>query len=358
VIYPLKKLVTSGNFFFFNFGMILSRNNLMNMDLNRYCASLRGKRIASLDIGSHTARMLIAEFTDPQQLFKALARKRIYTHLAEGFKGDGAGDLTEGAVARTSEALKKFAGAAKEYSVDDLFAVSTGVARRALNKKYFLDSVKDRSGIDVKIISGEREALLTRRGVIQGTGDIESDSHVIFDLGGATTEFIWGQEEDLKIKSLPLGALVLKQGYLYSDPPEDDMIRAMSTGIDSILDLGFRREKKRLNNIRLTGSGGTATTLAAIANRFGVREIIPERINGLVIELDRIEELINRLKSMPISKRQKIRGMEKGRSEVILAGAISVARIMHFFNSVQMTVSYSDILEGILISYILGEDND
>jgi exopolyphosphatase/guanosine-5'-triphosphate,3'-diphosphate pyrophosphatase len=330
VIYPLKKLVTSGNFFFFNFGMILSRNNLMNMDLNRYCASLRGKRIASLDIGSHTARMLIAEFTDPQQLFKALARKRIYTHLAEGFKGDGAGDLTEGAVARTSEALKKFAGAAKEYSVDDLFAVSTGVARRALNKKYFLDSVKDRSGIDVKIISGEREALLTRRGVIQGTGDIESDSHVIFDLGGATTEFIWGQEEDLKIKSLPLGALVL----------------------------GFRREKKRLNNIRLTGSGGTATTLAAIANRFGVREIIPERINGLVIELDRIEELINRLKSMPIYKRQKIRGMEKGRSEVILAGAISVARIMHFFNSVQMTVSYSDILEGILISYILGEDND
>jgi exopolyphosphatase / guanosine-5'-triphosphate,3'-diphosphate pyrophosphatase len=338
--------------------MIIGRNNLINMDMNWHMASLKGKRIASLDIGSHTARMLLAEFTDSPQLFKALARKRVFTHLAEGFKGDGEADLTEGAVARTSEALKKFAVAAKKYGVDELLALSTGVARRARNKRYFLDSVKDRSGIDVKIISGEREALLTRRGVIHGSGNIESDSHIIFDLGGATTEFIWGKEGTLKIKSLPLGALVLTQEYLHSDPPEDDMIGAMSTGIDSILARGLSREKKTLNNIQITGSGGTATTLSAIINGLGVREIIPERINGLVVSRDRVENLFSRIRSMSVSRRKKIRGMEQGRAGVIIAGALVVSRIMDFFHSKEMAVSYSDILEGILISYIMGEKNE
>lgn len=339
--------------------MIIGRNNLINMmDFNRDMTSLKGKRIASLDIGSHTARMLIAEFTDSPQLFKALARKRIYTRLAEGFEKDGAGDLSEGAIARTSEALKRFSITAKRYGVDELIALSTGVTRQARNKRHFIDTVKDSTGIDVKIISGEREAILTRSGVIHGSGNIESDSRVIFDLGGATTEFIWGQEEELKIKSVPLGALLMTQEYFHSDPPKDDMIRALSTGIDSILEMGLSRERKKLNNIQITGSGGTVTTLSAVINRIGVSEIAPEKINGMVIKLDQVERIFDRIRFMPISKRQNIKGMEKGRASVIIAGTLLVSRIMDFFHSKEMTVSYSDILEGILISYIMGEDNE
>jgi len=327
----------------------------MNMDLNRSRTSLKGKRIASLDIGSHTARMLIAECTGSPRLFRALARRRVYTYLGEGFKGDEKCDLMEGAVERTAGAIKNFVASAGKFGVDEFHAVSTGVSRRAGNKRYFLDSVKTRAGIDVEIISGKREAMLTRRGVIYGSDRVDSDSNVIFDLGGATTEFIWGKEETLKIKSLPLGALVLTQEYLHSDPPEDDMIRAMSTGIASILERGFSREKKRLNNIQITGSGGTATTLSAIINGLGVREIIPERINGLVISRDSIDSLFSRIRSMSVSGRKKIRGMEQGRAGVIIAGTLAVSRIIDFFHSKEMTVSYSDILEGILISYIMGE---
>jgi exopolyphosphatase/guanosine-5'-triphosphate,3'-diphosphate pyrophosphatase len=319
---------------------------------------LKGKRIASLDIGSHTTRMLIAECTGSPRFFRALERRRVYTHLGEGFKGNEKGDLTEGAVERTSGAIKNFIASARKFGVDEFQAVSTGVSRRAGNSRYFLDSVKTRAGIDVKIISGKREAVLTRRGVIYGSGRSGSDSRVIFDLGGATTEFIWGDESDLRIKSLPIGALVLTHDYVNSDPPGSDTVRAISDRVAAILDHGLSREKKKLADILLTGSGGTATTLAAVLNRFGVREIIPERINRLVIERDRIEQLVNRIKYMPASGREKIKGMEKGRAEVILAGALAVAGIMHFFNTMEMTVSYSDILEGILISYILGEENE
>jgi exopolyphosphatase / guanosine-5'-triphosphate,3'-diphosphate pyrophosphatase len=318
-------------------------------------ADICGKKIASIDIGSHTTRMLIAEFSDSPKVFKALARRRVYTNLAEGFKGGEKGDISEEAIARTTYALRAFAGLAKKYGVDEFYAVSTGVARRAVNSKYFIDSAKKKSGIDVEIISGEREGLLTRRGVAYGSGAVESGSHVIFDLGGATTEFIWGRENALKIKSLPIGALILTQGYFDSDPPGEDKVLALSNSIDTILDQGLSVEASGLHNVLLTGSGGTATTLAAIINRFGVREIVPEKINGLVVERDQIQNLFNRMSSMPLSRRRRIKGMEQGRAGVILAGALSILRIMNFFNIKEMKVSYSDILEGILISYILGE---
>ncbi|GEM_PF-666555 len=330
----------------------------MKMDVKRRSPSFKGKRIASLDIGSHTTRMLIAECTDSPRFFRALERRRVFTHLGEGFKGNEKGNLTEGAVERTSRAIKSFVASAGKFGVDEFRAVSTGVSRRAVNKRYFLDLIKTRAGIDVEIISGRREAMLTRRGVIYGSGWSGSDSRVIFDLGGATTEFIWGDESDLRIKSLPVGALVLTHDYVTSDPPGGDTVRAISDRVAAILDHSLSREKKKLADILLTGSGGTATTLAAVLNRFGVREITPERINGLVIGRDRIEQLVNRIKSMPASGREKIKGMEKGRAEVILAGALAVEGIMHFFNTMEMTVSYSDILEGILISYILGEENE
>jgi len=330
----------------------------MKNKIYRWESSFRGKRIAALDIGSHTTRMLVAEYTDSLNVFKALDRKRIYTHLAEGFKGNEKGDLTKEAVKRTSDALKGFVLKARKLGVDRFYAVSTGVARRAENAGYFLDTVRDTAGIEIKIISGEREALLTRRGVIYGSGEVHSDSHVIFDLGGATTEFIWGDERDLIIRSLPIGALVLKQGYLDSDPPDDDRVRALSNKVALILDSGLSGEKERLDNIKLTGSGGTASTLAAVINRFGVREIIPERINGLVLGQAQIHGFIDRISHMPFSARRRIRGMEKGRAEVVLAGALAVAGIMRFFNSIEMTVSYSDILEGIIISYIMEEDNE
>jgi exopolyphosphatase/guanosine-5'-triphosphate,3'-diphosphate pyrophosphatase len=326
--------------------------------IRRRKSDLIGKKISAIDIGSHTTRMLAAEIIDSKQLFKPLARRRAYTHLAEGFTGNNSGALSLEAIDRTAVAIKNFAGLAKRLGADEVRAVSTGAARRADNKDSFLNAVKDRAGIEVEIISGEQEALLTRRGVIYGSCAVSSDSHVVFDLGGATTEFIRGKEDDLKINSLPIGALVLTQGFLHSDPPEDAMIHGLMEEIDSILVQGLSTERGKLSDIQLTGSGGTATTLAAVINRIGVRKILPENINGLIIKRGQIEALFNRLEPLPLIKRQNIRGMEKGRAEVILAGTLAILRIMHFFNSSEISVSYSDILEGILISYILGEDNE
>jgi exopolyphosphatase / guanosine-5'-triphosphate,3'-diphosphate pyrophosphatase len=327
------------------------QNYLKNTDLY-------GKRIAAIDIGSHTTRMLVAEYTDSPEFFLPIAREMVYTHLAEGFCGTDEGDLVKDAVIRTADTIKAFVDRAKKCGAGIFLAISTGIARSARNKKYLLDSVKGQAGIDIRIISGEEEAHLTRRGVIHGSGRVHPDSSVIFDLGGATTEFIWGKEEDQKIASLPIGALVLTQEFLLSDPPEEDMLRALGTRIDSILEQGLSREKDGLNNIRLTGAGGTATNLAAIINGLGVREITPERINGLILSRDQIERLFSRIKPMPVSGRKKIRGMEQGRAGVIIAGALAVTRIMHFVNAEELAVSYSDILEGILISYFLGEDNE
>jgi len=330
----------------------------MTMEIYQARPSPKGKRIAAIDIGSHTTRMLVAEYTGSPGVFSALARRREYTRLAEGFNGDKKGNLSGVAVARTAETIRGFVEVAGRYGADTFVALSTGVTRWAQNKQYFLDKVKERTGLDIKITSGEREALLTRRGVIYGSGGSGSDSRVIFDLGGATTEFIWGQEENLKIKSLPIGALVMTQDHFHSDPPGHDMIGDMSDAVDSILSSGISVERERLINIGLTGSGGTATTMAAIIHGLGVRDIIPERINGMVIDRERVQDFFSRIRAIPLSRRKRIKGMEQGRAGVIIAGVLAVLRIMHYFNSKQITVSYSDILEGIVLSHIMEEDNE
>ena len=313
--------------------------------------------IASIDIGSHTARMLIAKRTDTPALFEPLARRRAYTILAEGFNGQPGGIIVREAIERALFALDDFVNAAREYGVEEILAVSTGVARKAGNREYFSGIIRDRTGIDAQIISGEKEAILTQKGVLHSLGLKDGDP-VIFDLGGGTTEFICGSGESRGVRSIPLGAVVLTQEFLEGDPPEEKEIDALNEYIDGILRKSLSREIFKGGINGLVGAGGTVTTLAAMLDNIDIEDITPARITGRILKREQLEILFSKLKSMSLSRKLGLTGLDQGRAGVILAGTMVVIRILHFFNALRLTASYSDILEGILISFLKGERDE
>ena len=313
-----------------------------------------GRNIASIDIGSHTVRLLVAQEMSSLELFRPIHRKRGYSRLADGFDKDGERALLAEAMERALSHLEDCSTILKKYQVEQPIAISTGIVRNAVNQDTFLKSIYDRTGIHAKVISGQEEAVLTKFGVLYAL-NLPQVPLLIFDLGGATTEFIPGKSRGSDVRSIPLGAMVLTQRFFASDPLEEEDIRNLSRHVDTILKNAFPKQGDSANQALLIGAGGTMTTLAAMINRIDLKEITSDKLNGLKLEREQIEDLFTFMKNMPIDNRIKLKGLDKDRAEVILAGTLIVSRILHHFQSKEVLVSHSDLLEGALIDYLQGE---
>ena len=313
--------------------------------------------LASMDIGSHTARLLVAQRMGAPELFEPLFRKRIYIRLALDFHSDVKGTLKPEAMARALNALEDFASVARKYGVENTHAVCTGVVREASNKDEFLSLVYKRTGIEAEIISGEQEASLTEKGVLHALGTRNRPS-MIFDLGGGSTEFIYREGDSREVKSIPLGALVLTQKYVTSDPPKKESLEALCSQVDRLLKGSFSEYPCPRMDGPLVGTGGTVATLAAMIYAIDTEEIRPERMNGLILEMEPLENVFARIITMTTHERLKLSGLDLGKADVIPAGCLAVIRILRFFKSPRIVVCLSDLLEGMLIAYSKGEKDE
>lgn len=320
-------------------------------------APARGTNLASIDIGSHTARLLIAQKTGPPDHYQPLFRKRAYTRLAADSHTQTEGVLQPEAIGRALTSLEDFASVTNKYGVQTTLAVSTGVVREASNRDEFLGLIYERTGIEAEVISGEEEARLTEKGVRQAL-NLGTAPSAIFDLGGGSTEFIYGEQDSKKVKSVPLGVLVLSQTYLTSDPPKKESLEALGKEVDRILRHSFSDYRTLKNEGYLVGTGGTVTTLAAMIYRMDAKEISPERMNGLILEGKQLKDLFARIKIMTMDERLRLPGLDPGRADVIPAGCLVAIRILHFLKCERMLVCLSDLLEGILIAYLQGEEDE
>jgi exopolyphosphatase/guanosine-5'-triphosphate,3'-diphosphate pyrophosphatase len=247
------------------------------------------------------------------------------------------------------DVLKGFSQSLETFDVGSVHAVATGLFREAANRDEFLDRIYESTGIRVRTITGDEEALLTGKGVLNAL-DIRKKPFIIFDLGGGSTEFLSGNGGGQTVRSIPLGAGIMTQAYLKSDPPGKNEIHVLSTYIDQILTESGMEEGGAGDVYLVVGTGGTVTTLGAMSHRVSVEDITPEVINGLTLERSQIEALFDRLRNLTLKERAKLPGLDPGRAGVIVAGSLIVIRILHFFKSVQLTVSMSDMLEGILLT--------
>ena len=314
------------------------------------------RTLASIDIGSHTARLLVAQNEGGSELLVPLARRRAYIHLAQGFAGSGNKVIQASGIDQTLKVLEDFLDCIKGFDVQSVHAVATGVARQASNNEELLNRIYEHTGIRVRLISGAEEASLSAKGVLHAL-DIKGNPFLLFDLGGGSTEFLLDGNGVPMISSIPLGAVILTEEYIGSDPPEEEELLRLSRHIDEVLKEVRLPTTKAIDHCVMVGTGGTVTTLSAMLYRICLTEITPERINGLILEKQQLETLFGNMKKLSIEQRLRLPGVGRGRAEVILAGCLAVIKILRYFRSPQFIVSLADLLEGVLIDCIEGEEN-
>ncbi len=310
--------------------------------------------LAGIDIGTNTIRLLVAETSDSSH--REIYSGRTITRLGQGL--DRSGTLASDAQERSLTALEEFAAVIRKHSVVRTVAVGTSALRNAANAGEFINAAQRRAGLVIEVISGEEEAKLTLRGVRRALSHgsrPENDplaSSMVIDIGGGSTEIIVTRQGGIaSLESLPLGAVYLTERFIRHDPPapgELDAIRhTVREGLDR-WEQGSMHARGILPASLKTfaGTAGTITTLAAMDQ--GLREYDPDRINGYVLSKSNLDTMVSMLSMTTLDARRKIAGLEHGREDIILAGAIVAQEIMERFGAREMLVSDWGLREGIV----------
>jgi exopolyphosphatase / guanosine-5'-triphosphate,3'-diphosphate pyrophosphatase len=313
-------------------------------------------RFASVDIGSHTVRLLIAEMKQPSTVVPIRLDRRI-TRLAKGFP-DGE-TLKQESIDETLEVLQQFATIIHSCGVRSVNCGATGVVRRARNADEFLRRVESSTGILPSILSEELEAFLSAKGILRGLPKAERFV-LSFDLGGSSTELLLTDTflgESLWSTSVFIGAATITERCLRGDPPERASMVVTSEAIRTVLHPSLLQVSSLLDKLevhpralQLVGTAGTVTTLAAMFLKMNVYE--PSRVNGLILTEAWLTPFIETLSLMPQTERLGLAGLEKGRGAIVLGGALIVRELMYGLRQPFLTVVDSGLLEGLLLNLI------
>ena len=304
--------------------------------------------IASIDIGSNTARLLILEFTGDQK-FNLLVSKRNITRLGEGI--DAQGKLTEHRMQTTLKVLSRFRQICLENGDPPLFAVATSAVREASNGQEFVRLAKKETGIDIKIIPWEEEARLTLEGVYWKIPH-ENRKVITFDIGGGSTEFILSEGENIKdFCSTSLGVVRLTEKFITQHPVDEKEYHSLQNHLQNELQTVKNKLSAFLPEL-LIGTAGTVTTLAALKEN--IYPYDPEKIHGSTFSRPEAESILDDLKGKSLSQRLLLKPMEPGREDLIIAGTAIVLETMRAFGCEILTVSEYSLREGLILRAMNG----
>lgn len=298
-------------------------------------------RYATLDVGSNSVLIYIAE-KDESGDFKTLEDRALITKLGEDLKETGI--LKPEAMDRTIEALKEFKELMDSYNVDEYVAIGTMALREAKNSKDFLERVEKEVRIKIEVISGEEEARLSHFAVVMGLG-IKNEDVVIFDIGGGSTEFIISKGPEIQDKfSLNLGALVLTNKFLKSNPVKREEHEALLSYL--------RGELKKVSFPdkldKAIGMGGNVTSITAV--KFGMKKYDPDKVQGAVLTKEEVSNQIEMYLSKTIEERKSIIGLQPKRAETILAGATILYAILERIKKDSFVASDRGIRHGLMFT--------
>ncbi len=300
-------------------------------------------RLAAIDIGTLTCRLLVAEVNLPNE-FKEIDVDRRILRLGEGV--DLYKRLSADAMDRVVGALNEWKKHTAKYDLDALAIVATSAVRESENRQEFLTRVKQEIGWDIEILTGEEEARRTLLGIRFGLPKTITD-FLGLDIGGGSTECILDQKEQSpRLISLDLGAVRLLERVFHHDPSTAQELQSAVVCIDEQL----KKVKQAfgvVQNIPLVGTAGTVTTLAAMAQR--LKQYDRTRVHNYELTLSTVKSLEKDLIAKTGSERLGMPGLEPGREFVILAGTVILRRMMEAFGVSECLVSDFGLREGILV---------
>ena len=297
-------------------------------------------RVAAVDIGTNSTRLLVADRDG--DVLAPVERRTTITRLGQGVNETRA--LRPDAIERTLAALRDYRKVIDDLGVERVRATATSASRDASNRDDFFDPAEQTLGVRPELIPGEEEARFEYQGAIHGLS--EPGPYLLFDVGGGSTEFIAGSgREPEDLTSIDIGCVRLTEQYLHGDPPTaEELSQAVSVVRDYLADVD-RLVPGAAHAKTLVGTAGTVWTLAAI--ELGVDPSESKRIDHFRLTRAAAEEVFRTLATEPIAQRRHNPGLDPGRVDVIVGGAIVVVSVMRHWSFEELLVSEADILDGL-----------
>jgi len=299
------------------------------------------QRVAVIDIGSNSTRLLIADVGDGR--VAEVERQSRVTRLGRGV--DLAGQLSAEAIEATCEAIADYVAICGENGVERNEAIATSAVRDATNGSAFIAELRERFALSARVLDGEEEARLTYLGATYERPP--SESTLVVDIGGGSTELIVGTGEEIAFHtSLQAGVVRHSERHITSDPPSTTELEALAADVRGLIEQAMVAKPAAAASAGIAVAG-TPTSLASI--EIGLEPYDPKQVHGHTLTLDTIQRLLSRLASAPLSKRAEITGLHPDRAPNIVAGVVILVETMRAFDLDCIEVSEHDILYGTAI---------
>ena len=287
-------------------------------------------RVAVVDLGTNSTRLLVAD-VDGERVDEVVRRTAI-TRLGEGV--DERRRLLPLPVARVRNVLSDYRRELEQLGAERVLAVGTSAVRDAENGEALLGEIEWSYGFATRLVTGEEEAELTRRGVAGGRG-LENGT-LVLDVGGGSTELITAGDR----VSVDVGSVRLTERHFHSDPPSTGELAAAAADV--------RNSLTGLEPSDAIGVAGTITTLAALELGGYDRE----RVHGHRLSRESVEAQLERLASLPLAERRQLPGLEPERAPVIVGGAVVVREVLDRYGLEGLEASERDLLHGAALEAV------
>lgn len=293
--------------------------------------------LAAIDVGTNSTKLLVGRVAG--RTVTPLLHRSVITRLGEGLQQSGS--ISGEAADRTLAAITEFRDLARERGAERIRVVGTLALRAAKNGRAFADRVAHETGLELHVLSGEEEARLSFQGAVGASG---AEQVLGIEIGGGSTQIMVGTHAKIHASwSLNLGAVVLTEEFLKSDPPTADEMMAMSEAIGRHLQNVVARVGR---GGELVGIGGTVSSLLAQLRKNEGAD--PREFHQTSVSFDTISALSIGLSLKTVAERERL-GFEKGRADVVVAGARILVAAMSHLEAPSLRASAHGLRHGVLI---------
>jgi exopolyphosphatase/guanosine-5'-triphosphate,3'-diphosphate pyrophosphatase len=293
-------------------------------------------RVAAVDLGTNSTRLLVADVVDGR--LDEVTRRLNITRLGEGV--DERRRLLPAPIARVRNVLTDYRREAEQVGAERVLAIATSAVRDAENGEAFLGEIEWSYGFATRLLSGDEEAQLSFRGASLGRELTEET--LLLDIGGGSTELVVGDGDGLRFhESLDLGSVRLTERFLHTDPPTADELDACAHAARKLL---AERIPDELRPRKAIGVAGTITSIAALD--LGLEDYDPDKVHGHRLSRAGVAAQVERLAALPLAQRREVPALDPDRAPVIVGGGVILREALDHFGLETIEASEHDILDG------------
>lgn len=295
--------------------------------------------VAAIDCGTNSTRLLVWDGG------RILDRRMRITRLGQGV--DRTRRLAPEAIERTAAVLREYREVMDSFGVSRVRMTATSAARDASNRDDFFTAAREAAGVEAELLAGDEEGRLSFTGSTAGI-DPALGPFLVVDIGGGSTEFVYGTTEVEAVRSLDIGCVRITEKYLGGDPPRpEELSNAVGIVRDEVEQL-VRDIEVIGQASTLVGVAGTITTIAAV--EMGLVPYDRDRIHHFRLTRAAAEDVFRTLATERLADRVHNPGLERERADVIVGGAIVLVTLMRVLDFEECLVSEADILDGLAMS--------